>query len=139
MVTDVVELLGAQWSRLVQHCLACANLSDVVKTPCQSNLLDRVSIEPHVLRDCRGEVRDALGMAAQVRVLRLERVYEGLHDVDGQSAEGELVALELRGSQCYLFTNEALDVAPLDGQPTPVECSLDGQLEVRQLDGLHQV
>src|SRR5678815_1769557 len=121
MVADVVELLGAQGSRLVEDRLSCADLSHVVKAARQTNLLYSVFIESHFLRYARGEVCDALRMTAQVRVLRFERVHEGLHDVDAEGTEGEFIALELCGPQRHLFANEALDIAPLDGQPTPVK------------------
>ena len=84
-------------------------------------------------------MRDALGMAAQVHVLRLERVDQCFDDVDAERAERELLALELRGSKRDFLANEALDVSLLDRESAPVQHALDGLLQVGELDGLHQV
>src|SRR3954454_12969742 len=72
------EPLGVgERARLAQDLLRDRELAEVVEASGEARELDVLGIEPDAGRDARGEVADALGVAARVRVTRVHGLREG--------------------------------------------------------------
>src|SRR5512142_2383958 len=92
VLLDHEPLLRRQRARLLQDLGRDPDLADVVEEGAELEPLQRAALEPQLLADHHGHVRDPAGVRGGVLVVRLERVRERLDGGD----EGLLEALDRR-------------------------------------------
>ena len=135
----VRELLGRERAGLVEHGLADADFAHVHDAAGEAHVLDLVVGEAELCGDGGGEIGDAVGVAAEERVLGFLCVDECLHDVDDHPVQHEALALELLGLCGHFLADEPFDLALLDREIALVQHALDGGREIGELDRLHEV
>ena len=139
MLLDVLELVVGQRPLLVEHFLADPDLADVVQPAGGAHPLDLLVVEPHLGGDGGGEVGDARRVAAEVGVLRLERVDQGLERGHRDPLQVGPLGPHLGGAGRDLLLEPAADLLVLDPVLAAAERAGDGAAQHVEVDRLGEV
>ena len=130
VLSDVRHFVGGQGSRLVEDRLAHADRANVVKAPGEAQLLDGLGVKAEVLTDCGSHGGDALGVAAQVGILGLERVDERLGNAHRERSQSVPLRFELGGALRDFLANDSFDTPLVHQQAALVQSSLHGGFDL---------
>src|SRR4051812_2228376 len=139
VLLHVLELLGGETAGLVEDRFTDADLAHVVQPPRDAEILADHFFETELLGQLSGKLRDALGMAAQIDILRLHGIDESLGDADRHQAQGLFLALELGGAQGDFLTNQLVQVSLLHQRCPLLKSTIHRLLQIGELYGLHHV
>ena len=136
---DLLVLLRGQPIGLGDHVVADADLADVVEQPRDVDALDQLARQADLARDLRGVDADALGVAAGVGVLRVDRLGEGADGLDVRGAQLVVLLGELLGALAHLVLEVPVHVLELEVLlARHLVQALDLFLQVEVVEGLAQ-
>ena len=139
VLLHVLVLLVGERALLVEDLLADPDLADVVQPPAGADRLDQLVGAAQLRRHAGGEIGDPGGVAAEVGVLRLQRVHQRLQRGDRDPLLIGLLQPLLRHAQRHLLLEPLIDLLALEGGVPLLQRALDGAAEVAQIDGLDEV
>ena len=139
VLLHVLVLAVGERPLLAQHILANADLPDVVQAPAGTNQLDLFVAPAHLRGHHGGHVGDAGRMTAQVRVLRLERVHQGLERRERDPLQVLALELNLGGADRDFLLEPLVELLAFQSALALLERALDGPAEMGDVDRLGEI
>ena len=139
MLLHVLKLVGSERPFLINHCVSCPDLPEVVESSRHPDAFDIFFGETHFGRDIRGQVRHSRRMTPQVRVLCLEGVDEYFECRGRNPLQPMSFALQLGGARRDLFLEPLVQMPVLEMHLAALEGTLHCPAQVCELDRLGEI